>query len=106
VIFWQKSFALAELLADNLDDVVGVAVVAGEYQGLGNFGAVGEDVGEELVAKLADEGADLVRGRPRRDEVLGGVGEVGIEEFGTAGAGEAVRACRSNSRIPRASRKR
>jgi len=89
--FLAKVVALAELLADDLDDVVGVAVIAGEYQCLGDFGAAGEDIGEELLAKLADDGADLVRGDHVAIEIVGGVGEVGIEELGTAGAGERSR---------------
>jgi hypothetical protein len=48
------------------------------------------DIGEELVAKLANDGADLVGGYDIAIEILGGVGEVGIEELGAAGAGEAV----------------
>ena len=54
--------ALAELLADDLHDVLGVAVVLGEDQRLGHLGAAGEDLGEELVAEGADDGADLVVG--------------------------------------------
>jgi len=41
VIFCQIR-TLAELLANDLDDVVGVANVASEYQGLGNLGAPGK----------------------------------------------------------------
>ena len=67
-----------------------MAVVAGEYQGLGNLGAAGEDIGEEPVAELADHGADLVRGDDVAIEVLGRVGKIGIEELGAAGAREAV----------------
>ena len=43
--------ALAELLAQDLDDVLGVVVVLGEDQGLGHFGAAGEDVGAASLSR-------------------------------------------------------
>ena len=71
MIFWQKALPRAELLADDLDDVLGVAVVLGEDEGLGHLGAAGEDVGEQPVAERLDDEPDLVlgddgrgRGRP------------------------------------------
>ena len=54
--------ALAEHLADDLDDVVGVRVVLGEDQRLRHLGAAGEDLGEEPVAEGLEHGADLVLG--------------------------------------------
>ena len=54
--------APAELLADDLDDVLGVAVVLGEDQRLGHLGAAGEDLREQLVAERADDEPDLVLG--------------------------------------------
>jgi hypothetical protein len=61
---FAEGVSFAELLADDLDDVVGVGVGLGEDEGLGDLelaigiGAVGEDL-RELVAEGADDGADL-----------------------------------------------
>ena len=52
--------ALAELLANDFHDVVGVAVVFGEDEGFGNFRPTWKDVGEEIVTEGADDGANLV----------------------------------------------
>ena len=46
--------------AQSLYDVVGVAVVLGEDESLGNFGAAGKDFGEKAFLEGADDGADLV----------------------------------------------
>jgi hypothetical protein len=46
--------SFAELLAHDLDDIVGVGVVLGEDECLRNDGAAGKDFGEEAVAKGAD----------------------------------------------------
>src|SRR5439155_4717772 len=54
--------ALAELLADDLDDIFGVAVVLGKDERLRYFGATGKDFAEELVPVGADDGADLIGG--------------------------------------------
>ena len=51
---------VTRILAQDLDDVLGVVVVLGEEQGLGDLGATGEDLGE--LTWLAHHGADLVRG--------------------------------------------
>ena len=59
MIFLQKSLPSVELLADGLDDVIGMAVGLGEDEGLGHFGAAREDLGQ-VVAEGADDGADLV----------------------------------------------
>ena len=53
---------LAEHLAGDLDDLVGVRVVLGEDQRLRHLGAAGEDLGEEPVAEGLEHGADLVAG--------------------------------------------
>ena len=71
--------ALAELLAEDFDDVLGVGVVLGEDEGLGHLGAAGKDLGEELVAEGFDDGADLVRGDDVAVELVGIVGEVVVE---------------------------
>ena len=71
--------ALAEFLAQDLDDVLGVVVVLGEEQGFGNLGAAGEDFGEQLVAEGAHDGADLVRGDHVAVELVGVVFEVVVE---------------------------
>ena len=48
--------ALAKLFADDLDNVVGMAVGLGEDQGFGDFIRVGEDFGESVP-----EGSDTFR---------------------------------------------
>ena len=73
--------ALAELLAEDFDDVLRVGVVLGKDEGLGHFGAAGKDVGEELVPEGFDDGADLVRGDYVAVELVGIVGEVVIESL-------------------------
>jgi hypothetical protein len=67
--------ALTELLAGDLDDVVGVAVGLGEDQRLGHLFAAGEDE-RQLVAEGAQHGADLVRVHHVAVQLLGGVGLV------------------------------
>jgi hypothetical protein len=70
---------LAELLADDVDDVVGVGIGLGEDEGLGDLvgaggvGAVGEDLGQ-FIAEGADDGANL-----------GGIDDVAVEFFGGVG---------------------
>lgn len=75
--------ALAELLAHDLDDVLGVGVVLGKDQGLGHPLAAGEDLGEELVTVGLDDLADLVRGDDVAVELVGVVAEVVVELFPT-----------------------
>ena len=65
--------ALAEDLADDLHDVVGVGVVLGEDQRLGDGRAAGEQLGEQLVLERLDDRADLVLGDDRAVELRGGV---------------------------------
>ena len=79
MIFSQNSFPLPNSSRIDLDDVVGVGVVLGEDERLGDFGAAGEDLGEEAVAEGADDGADLVGGDDVAVELIGGVGEVLVE---------------------------
>ena len=50
---------LAELLPDDLDDVVGVAVRLGKDQRLGNFAPAGKQLGEQILPERADHRADL-----------------------------------------------
>ena len=54
--------ALAEHLPHDLDDVVGVGVVLGEDERLGDGAAAGKQFGEQLVLEGLDHGADLVLG--------------------------------------------
>ena len=89
--------ALAELLADDADDVVGVGVVLGEDQRLRHFGAAGEDLGEELVAEGADHGADLVLGDHVAVELVGVVGESRRRAAPSAPCASGGRACRRRS---------
>ena len=71
--------ALAELLAHDLDDVLGVRVVLCEDQRLRYPLAPREDLGEQLVAEGAHDGADLVRGDHVAVELIGVVCEVVVE---------------------------
>ena len=65
----------AEFGAHNLNDVVGVAVGLGKYQGLGHFLSVGEDI-FQIVAKGADHRANLIRVDDRPVELVRAVGLV------------------------------
>ena len=73
-----------------MDDLLGVVVVLGEDQGLGQpvAAAVREQLGEHAVAVGLQHGADLVGVDHGAVELLGAVGQVGIEVFvaHTAGA--------------------
>src|ERR1035438_2721940 len=102
--------AFAELLADDLHNIIGVAVVAGEHKRLRDFGAAGKDVGKELVAKFADDGANLVGGDNVAIEILRRVGKLRIEKLSAAGASKAIalvnpvagfdaRTCRGDPRV-------
>ena len=71
--------ALAELLPDDADDVVGVAVVLGEDDRLGHDGAVREYLREELVPERPYDGANLVFGDDFAVELVGGVDQVVLE---------------------------
>ena len=73
-----------------MDDVVGVGVVLGEDEGLGDLGAAGKDFGEEPVAEGADDGADLVGSDDGAVELVGVVGEVVVELLPADFAGVAV----------------
>ena len=85
--------ALAEFLADDLDDVVGVGIGLGEDERLGHFvgavrgGALGEN-GRQLVAEGADDGADLRGIDDLAVKFLGGVGLVLVLLLPAFGTGE------------------
>lgn len=93
--------SLAVLLADDVDDVLGVAVVLGEDEGLGHpgfveahglstGGAVGEDLGEEFFPERFDDGAKLIGDDDGAVELGFLIGLLGFLDFPTPGAGEAV----------------
>ena len=84
---FAEGVPLAELLADDLDDVVGVAVGLGEDEGLGDLGAAGENLGE-FLAEGSDDGADLVRHDDAIVELFGGVGLVLVLLLPATAAGE------------------
>ena len=90
---------LAEFLAHDLDDVVGVGIVLGEDQRLGHPGAAGKDLSEELLLERLDDGADLVRGHHVAVELVGIVGEVVVELFPASGAGLTVALFHIEARI-------
>ena len=81
-----KVVAFAELLADDLDDVVGVAVGLGEDQSLGDFLAVGEN-DRDAVTEGADHGANLVRVDHGAVKLRGGVGLLRVLLLPALGAG-------------------
>ena len=56
-----------------------MVVVLGEDQRLGHLGAAGEDVGGQLVAERAHEGADLVHRHHVAVELVGVVGELFVQ---------------------------
>src|ERR1043165_9547809 len=84
---FAEGVSLGEFLADDIDDVVGVAIGLGEDEGLGDFGAAGKDF-RELVAEGFDDGADLVRNDNGVVELLGGIGRVFIGLLPAAAAGQ------------------
>ncbi len=77
--------ALAELLAEDFNDVFRVGVVLGKDKGLRHLGATGKDVGEELVLEGFDDGANLVRSDHVAVELVGIVGEVVVESLPALG---------------------
>ena len=78
--------ALAELLPQRLDDVVGVTVRLGEDEGLGKLSAAGEDVGP-LVAEGSGNRADLVGIDDRPIELGCAVVRSLLLDFPPAGSG-------------------
>ena len=90
---FAERVALAEFLADDLDDVVGVRIGLGEDERLGHFvgavggGAFGEN-GRQLVAEGADDGADLRGVDDVAVEFLRGVDGVLVLLLPAFGAGE------------------
>ena len=88
--FLAELVAFAELFAEDLHNIIGVGVVFGEDQGFGNMGAVRKNLGEELVAEGADHRADLVGNHHIAVQLAAAIGKLLVEQFGTAGAGEAV----------------
>jgi hypothetical protein len=73
--------ALAEDLTDGGDDLLGVGVVLGEDQRLGDGGAAGEDLGEEPVAEGLEDEADLGLGGDGPVELLVGVLQVLLDRL-------------------------
>ena len=63
--------ALAELLPNDVDDVLGVGVVLGEDQGLRDLGPAGEDFREQPLLERPDHSSDLVRGNDGAVELAG-----------------------------------
>ena len=72
---------MGEDLADDADDLFGVVIVFGEDQGLGHplTGAAAEEIDAELVAETLEDGPDLVGDGDGAVEVVGAVGEIGVE---------------------------
>ena len=93
--------ALAELLADDADNVVGVAVVLGEDDRLGHDAAVREYLREELVPERPYDGANLVFGHDIAIELVGGVDQVVLELLRAYRSESSGRAGRRSSRRPR-----
>jgi hypothetical protein len=77
VTFLQKSLPFAELLAHDLDDVVGVAVGLGEDQGLGQFlCGSGKISAAPAVAEVRGRRCGSGRGCTIAVQLVGGVGGV------------------------------
>jgi type I restriction enzyme, R subunit len=70
--------------------VIGVGVVFGKDEGLGNFLSVGKSIGQDLVAELPKDGANLALGDDIAVEIVGRVGKVLLEALQSLGAGELV----------------
>ena len=73
--------ALAELLACDADDVVGVGIVLGEDQGLRHLVAVREGLRQHPVSELPQHRADLALRDHVAVELVGGVGEILVEQL-------------------------
>ena len=93
--------ALAEDLAGDLDDLLGVRVVLGEDQRLRNLAAAGEDLGEEPVAEGLEHGPDLVAGDDLPVELGRGVGQLVVEQLPARAARLAVAEARPEARVDR-----
>ena len=85
--FLGEVVALAEDLADDVDDVLGVGVVLGKDEGLGNESATGEEFGEKGVLECLNDGADLRLDHDGAVEIAGFVNEVFVQTRPAGGAG-------------------
>ena len=68
--------ALAEDLANEADDFLGMVIVLSEDQGLRRLDAAGKQLGEQAVAIGFEHRADLVRHDDRAVELLGRASEI------------------------------
>ena len=90
---FAEGVSFAELLADDVDDVVGVRIGLGEDEGFGDLvgaggvGAVGENLGH-AIAEGADDGANLRGVDDVAVEFFGGVGLILVLLGPAFGAGE------------------
>jgi hypothetical protein len=80
----------AELLADDLDDLLRVGVVLGEDEGLRHGRAAGEDLREEAVPERPHDGADLVARDDGPIEGLRAVGDLVVQLLPARRTGLAV----------------
>ena len=82
--------ALVELLAHDAHDVIGVAVVLGEDDGLGHIAAAGEYVCEQALSKGPYDGANLVFRHHVAVKLVGGVGQVLVQPLPADPPGQPV----------------
>ena len=82
--------ALVELLAHDAHDVIGVAVVLGEDDGLGHIAAAGEYVREQALPKGLDDCANLVFRHHVAVKPVGGVGQVLVQPLPADPPGQPV----------------
>jgi len=88
--FFAEVVAAGEDFAGDVDDFLGVGVVFGEDEGFGDEGAAGVEFGGEGGFEGLEDGADLGGVDHGAVELVGGVGEVFVEELLAGGAGEFV----------------
>ena len=82
--------ALGELLPNDVDDIVRVAVVLGEDDGLGHVFAAWENLGVDAVAESLNDRADLVHRDHGPVKLTWGIGQIILQLLPADLAGEAV----------------
>ena len=84
--FFAEIIAPAKDLAANVDDVLGVGIVLGEDEGLGNECAAWKEFGEQGIFERLKHGADLGRHNDGAVQFGRGIGEVFVELLPALGA--------------------
>src|SRR5207245_6161354 len=89
---------LPELLAENADDVFGMAIVFGKDQGLRDFAAARENLNEEAFLESASDQANLILRHNRPVEFLGAVFKILVGLLPSHFAGSALALAHKNFR--------